>query len=103
MNTFTEIFSRGVRFVRDNPQIIYTLFLLIVIPLAFFYTNDRFASIARTSQDRLEYSKISFLHDGFVLFGAENFFEPERLTRGLKRVMIRFLHRQMQMRWGLRS
>lgn len=86
MINFTEVFRRGVRFVRDNPQIIYTLFLVVAIPLAFFWTNERFATLARESQDRLEYSKISFLHDGLVLYASENFDDPIKLNLALKRI-----------------
>ena len=88
MSKIFEIFSLGMRFVRDNPQIIYTLFLVVAIPVAFFWTNERFATLARDSQDRLEYTKISFLHDGLSLFVSENFDNPEKLTSGLNKIAL---------------
>lgn len=71
MDNFIEIFSRGTRFVRNNPQIIYTLFLLVAIPLAFFFTSEQFLRVASQNQDRLERSRIGLLQDAFALFAAE--------------------------------
>ncbi len=86
MDKGSAILRRGMYFVHDNPQIIYTLFLVIAIPVAFFWTNERFATLARDSQDRLEYTKISYLHDGLGLFVAENFDDPKKLTQGLEKI-----------------
>ncbi len=67
MKRFTELFARGIEFVRDNPQIVYTLFLVFAIPLAFVATSDRFLSVARENQDRLEQSRVSQLGDTLAL------------------------------------
>ena len=81
----TELFTRGIGFARENPQIIYTLSLAVFIALAFFLTNDQFLSIARDGQNRLENERISFLHDGFTLFVAENIDRPDVLMKGIKK------------------
>ncbi len=66
MDTFSKLFARGIWFAKNNPQIIYTLFLVIAIPAAFFYTSENFLRVASDNQDRLERSKISLLEDAFV-------------------------------------
>ena len=72
MNTFPQLFSRGIWFAKNNPQIIYTLFLVFAIPLAFFFTSERFLRVASDNQDRLERSKIALLEDSFVTFFPED-------------------------------
>ena len=79
MNATLNIFTRGIKFVRDNPQIVYTIFLVIVIPLAFFFTSEQFLKVARDNQNRLERSRIGVLQAVFVLFAKWNFTQPEFL------------------------
>lgn len=86
MSTFTEIPGRGVRFVRDNPQIIYTLFLLLAIPLAFFYTSENFLKIARDNQDSLERSRAGLLLDVFVEFTSEHLGDQEYLHARMRSI-----------------
>lgn len=71
MDNVFGVFSRGFNFVRQNPQIIYTLFLVIAIPLAFFFTSEQFLQVARENQNRLERSRIGLLQDTFALFASE--------------------------------
>lgn len=68
MKQFTDLFSRGIEFARNNPQIIYTLFLVFAIPIAFFFSSEQFLSVARENQDRLEQSRIALLEDAFAVF-----------------------------------
>ena len=68
MKGFTGLFARGIDFVRLNPQIIYTLFLVFAIPLAFFFSSDQFLSVARENQDKLEQSRIALLEDALAAF-----------------------------------
>lgn len=72
MNPLSTIFLRGLRFVRNNPQIIYTLFLVVMIPGAFFFTSEQFLKVARENQDQLERNRIGMLQDVFVLFAREH-------------------------------
>jgi len=80
MDKLIEIFSRGASFVRNNPQIIYTLFLAVAVPLAFFFTSEQFLKIARDQQNRLERSRIGVLQDVFVLFAKWHIDEPQFLS-----------------------
>ena len=86
MDRYLEILSRGVHFVRNNPQIIYTLFLVIAIPLAFFFTSEQFLKVARDNQDRLERSRIGMLQDVFVLFAAEKIDDTAVLNERIRQV-----------------
>jgi len=86
MDALPSLFIRGLRFVRDNPQVIYTIFLVIVIPLAFFWTSEQFLKVARENQNRLERSRIGVLQDVFVLFAKWNLNDP-RFLRDRVRVI----------------
>ena len=72
MNPLSNIFLQGFRFVQNNPQIIYTLFLVVMIPSAFFFTSEQFLKVARENQDQLERNRIGILQDVFVLFAREH-------------------------------
>ena len=72
MGNLSQIFTRGINFVRNNPQIIYTLFLVIAIPVAFFFTSEQFLRVATDNQDRLERSRVALLLDAIIEFLPEN-------------------------------
>lgn len=71
MSSFSSLLARGLAFVRNNPQIIYTLFLVVAIPLAFFFTSEQFLRVARENQDRLERSRVATLSDAVAAFLPE--------------------------------
>lgn len=83
----TELFTRGFRFARENPQILYTLVLAILIPAAFFWTSEQFLRVTRENQDRLERSRIALLSDAFVMFSHERFDDPEYLEQKIKGII----------------
>lgn len=70
----------GFNFVRNNPQIIYTFFLVIVIPLAFLFTSEQFLKITRENQNKLERNRISVLEETFALFAGEHMDAPTYLN-----------------------
>lgn len=80
------IFSRGLKFVQSNPQIIYTLFLVVVIPLGFVYSSEQFLRVAKENQDSLERSRIGLLQDVFVLFATEKFAQKDVLTEYIQQI-----------------
>lgn len=58
----------GVQFVQNNPQLLYTLFLLIAIPVAFVVSSEQFLGIARSQNDKAEQARVGLLHDAFAAF-----------------------------------
>ncbi len=80
-----DIFQKGFDFTRNNPQLMYTLFLVIVIPLAFIYTSEAFLSIARKQNDLVEQTKAGLLHDSFsTIFKYD--FSPELIERSITEI-----------------
>ncbi|MEK7150692.1 MAG: HAMP domain-containing sensor histidine kinase [Patescibacteria group bacterium] len=70
MGRILDAIVRGVSFVRTNPQIVYTIFLLILIPVAFVLNGQQFLNAARENQERLEKDRIGLMHDTFVTFAS---------------------------------
>ncbi|MEK7630602.1 MAG: HAMP domain-containing sensor histidine kinase [Patescibacteria group bacterium] len=80
INPFSRFVGRGAAFVRDNPQIVYTLFLVIVIPLAFLWTAEKFLQVSARNQERLEEDRIGTMHDVFVGFVRNHMDDTEFLN-----------------------
>ncbi len=80
MKKITDIFLGGFNFARNNPQIIYTLFLVIIIPTAFFFTSEQFLKVARENQDKLERNRIGILESTFALFASEHLSDGDYLN-----------------------
>ncbi len=56
----------GLKYVKDHPQLFFTLVLLVVIPVAFLFSGQQFLDASRDNQSRLEYDRIGLLHDSFL-------------------------------------
>lgn len=80
MNKLLNHFSRGIMLARNNPQIIYTIFLMIVIPLAFFTSGQRFLDASNSNQERLEKESIGRMQDAFVAIAPEKMNDSEFLN-----------------------
>lgn len=70
-NRAYTIFSKSAHFLRENPQILYTIFLLIVIPAAFLISGQTFLNTAKNNQERLEKERIGLLQDTFASVAYE--------------------------------
>lgn len=55
--------EKGFNFVRDNPQLLYTVFLAVMIPLAFLYTSNQFLAISREKADAAERTRNGIFQD----------------------------------------
>jgi signal transduction histidine kinase len=73
-------FSRGITLARNNPQIIYTIFIMMVIPLAFFASGQRFLDASNANQERLEKESIGRMQDAFVAIAPEKMNDSEFLN-----------------------
>ncbi|OHA83290.1 MAG: hypothetical protein A2937_04020 [Candidatus Yonathbacteria bacterium RIFCSPLOWO2_01_FULL_47_33b] len=79
-------FSQGFLFARNNPQIIYTIFLIIVIPLAFLASGQKFLSVAKSNQERLEKERVGVMQDIFVELASSRMNEPAFLQESIERI-----------------
>lgn len=59
-------FESGALYVRQHPQVLFALLLVIVLPLAFLYSGNQFLEAGKSGQDRLQKERIGMLHDVFT-------------------------------------
>lgn len=72
--------------MRQNTQLMYTLFLGAVILGAFTFMAWSFVGIARDSQNRLEDIRFASLQDAFVQFVEEEMDNPQSLTEKITNI-----------------
>jgi len=71
-----KITLHSIRFLKENPQILYTAFLLIAIPAAFLISGQQFLDVAQKNQERLEKERIGLMQDVFAsLLRTGEYFE----------------------------
>jgi signal transduction histidine kinase len=66
ISTALKSFIAGVSHLRNHPQVLFALALLIVIPLLFVYTGSQFLDVGRANQDKLGKDRVGLLHDAFA-------------------------------------
>ena len=77
---------QGVSYIEDHPQLLMTLVLVIVIPVAFIINAQQFLIAAHTNQERLEKDRVGLLHDVFSSFIIAANFDPAVIQRELVRI-----------------
>ncbi|MEK7531626.1 MAG: HAMP domain-containing sensor histidine kinase [Patescibacteria group bacterium] len=83
---FTRSITRGVKFVRENPGLLYSLFLLLIIPVLFLFIANQFLTLATDNQERIERENIGLTQDIFSRFVQDEFSSPERIQFHLEGV-----------------
>lgn len=86
MQRLLDVFARSGQFIRNNPQIIYTIFLLVAIPLAFFFTSEQFLRVASENQNRLERSRIGLMQDVFAIFASPHLEDASYLNEQIRQL-----------------
>lgn len=81
-----DTLSNGFLFAKNNPQIIYTIFLIIVIPVAFIVSGQNFLSVAKENQERLEKERVGVMQDIFIELAALKMSEPASLQSIIERL-----------------
>ncbi|MDQ3018381.1 MAG: HAMP domain-containing histidine kinase [bacterium] len=70
-NTFLTAFKNGLRRIREQPQLIYTLVVAIVIVVAFVFVVQRFSTLAIDANKRIISIRIGSVLDTFVKFAND--------------------------------
>ncbi len=83
---FCGYFSKGFLFAKNNPQIIYTIFLIVVIPVAFIVSGQNFLSVAKENQERLEKERVGVMQDIFIELATLKMNDPVFLQGAIERI-----------------
>lgn len=87
---FAFLFSNlknGIKKIVDNPQLIYTIVVAILITGAFVFMSERFIGIARDAQDRLINVRVGSLQDSFVSFAKDKINDGEYLNNKIQDIL----------------
>ncbi len=60
--------SEGFLYIREHPQFLFTLLLIVVVPIAFLLSGQQFLNASKESQERLEKDRIGIMHDVFASY-----------------------------------
>ncbi len=82
---FTYLIS-GLLFVRNNAQVLYVIFLIVVIPFAFIVSGQKFLSAAKGNQERLEKERLRAVQDIFVELAQHTIDTPALLQGSIERL-----------------
>jgi signal transduction histidine kinase len=84
--SLTDALKRGIQKIRDNPQLVFTLSLALVIFLSYLFMTQRFVSIAQDAQDRLINVRIGSMQDAFVELIKDDLEDPIALNEGIQAI-----------------
>ena len=76
----------GYRYVREHPQFLMTLLLVVVVPIAFLVSGQQFLSASRDNQLTLEKERIGLLHDTFGAVMRSARFDGDALSAEVRRI-----------------
>jgi signal transduction histidine kinase len=76
--------QNGYAYIRKHPQLLLTIILIAVIPLAFMLSGQQFLNAARLNQETLERERLGTLHDLFAAYIEAVGFDPERMTQEIR-------------------
>lgn len=79
--------KNGLKKIQQNPQLVYTIVVAILITLAFVLMANRFVSIANNAQERLINVRIGSIQDAFVSFASDSINNPLYLNERIRDVM----------------
>ncbi len=79
MTYVKTVFSRGITFLREHPQLWFTALVAVVILSSYLYFAWRFASIAQNAQEDLVNVRAGSFLDTFVVFVPDTINDRELL------------------------
>lgn len=80
-------FKKGVKKIADNPQLIYTIFVAVLITGSFIFMSERFIGIANSAEERLINVRIGSLQDAFVSFAGDKINDGEYLNKKIQNII----------------
>ncbi len=71
--------SGGLLYIRQNPQFLFTLLLIVVVPVGFVVSGQEFLKASRENQQTLEARRIGTMHDVFSSYIRAVAAQPEKI------------------------
>jgi signal transduction histidine kinase len=86
-NFLFESFKKGINKVTNNPQLIYTVVVAVLITGSFVFMSQRFINIANDAEERLINVRIGSLQDAFVSFAGDKIDDHEYLNKKIQEII----------------
>ncbi|MEK7459814.1 MAG: HAMP domain-containing sensor histidine kinase [Patescibacteria group bacterium] len=80
-------FKKGIKKIIDNPQLIYTIVIAVLITGSFIFMAERFIGIANDAQERLVNVRIGSLQDAFVSFASDKIDDSSYLNKKIENIV----------------
>lgn len=77
----------GYGYIRNHPQLLMTVMLILVIPVAFIMSSQQFLVAARDNQERLEKDRIGIMHDLFASYIRATNFNTEMIQTEIDHIV----------------
>lgn len=77
----------GYTYIRSHPQLLMTIVLIVVIPVAFIMSGQQFLIAARDNQERLEKDRVGIMHDLFSSFVVATSFNAETIQQEIEHIV----------------
>lgn len=75
---FTSL-RTGYDYVHKHPQLLMTVLLIVIIPIAFIFSGQQFLNAGKDNQERLEKERIGMMHDVFAAFVVSTNFNSAKI------------------------
>src|SRR3989344_3295104 len=79
--------KKGIEKIIQNPQLVYTILIALLIIGSFVFMAERFIGIAETAEERLINVRIGSLQDAFVSFAGEKMNDPAYLQEKIQQII----------------
>src|SRR3989344_4132878 len=79
--------KKGVEKISNNPQLIYTIIVAVLITGSFVFMAQRFIGIANDAQERLINVRIGSLQDAFVSFASDKINDSAYLNNQIQNII----------------
>lgn len=66
ISTIYRLLRTSCTYLKNHPQVIFALALLIIIPILFVYTGQQFLEVGRVNQDSVGKDRVGLLHDALA-------------------------------------
>ncbi len=86
IDTLSVLLLNGYTYVRKHPQLLMTMMLVVVIPVAFLISGQQFLNASKGNQERLEKDRIGIFHDVFASFVVSTSFNSDTIQREIEHI-----------------
>ncbi len=76
----------GFTYVQSHPQLLMTVVLIMVIPIAFLVSSQQFLGISRDNHERLEKDRIGIAQDIFSSYIIESEFDINKIQKEIESI-----------------